>query len=184
MRTIHLSILLGVPLAIALGFSCFLVSKAQAAEQTCSQCGCCSCLRKVCVCKPIEKEITKTCWDVKCEDVCVPGCSELCCEKCQQDKCGCWTYNIWKPSCVKIKTRHIPVKTEVKRKVPSFEWVVEYRCANCCGGACCTPDAQAAAAGAQPAEQTGVAVLPAPPVPAAPRAYPVSDRGRAPINNH
>jgi hypothetical protein len=110
-------------------------SLAGAADRTCDKCGCHACCKRVCVCKPIEKEITKTCWDVKCEDICVPGCSELCGECCKEDECGKWTFGIWKPGCAKIKTRHIPVKKEVKRKVPGFEWVVEYRCPNCCQNA-------------------------------------------------
>jgi hypothetical protein len=114
---------------------------AAAAERTCDHCGCHACCKRVCVCKPIEKEVVKICWEVKCEDVCVPGCSELCQECCKEDDCGRWYYGIWKPGCAKIKTRHIPVKKEVIRKVPGFEWVVEYRCPNCCNAPCKSPAA-------------------------------------------
>jgi hypothetical protein len=106
--------------------------QAIAQEGTCARCGCCACLQRVCVAKPIEKEVVKVCWSVACEEVCIPGPSTPCGVQHERDKCGCWSYRLWKPSCARIKTRHVPVKTEVKRKVPAYEWVVEYRCANCC----------------------------------------------------
>ncbi|MBX7166341.1 MAG: hypothetical protein K1X74_08315 [Pirellulales bacterium] len=106
-----------------------------AGEPDCGQCGCCGCeLCRVCVPKRTEKEVTKVCWDVKCEDVCIPGCSKKVCEVCGEDECGCYKQKIWEPTCARIKTRKVPVKTEVKRKVPMIEWVVEYRCHHC--GAC------------------------------------------------
>lgn len=112
--------------------SVLVSAQASAADGFCDHCGCAACLRKVCVPKMTEREIVKVCWDYKCEDVCVPGPSIKCGEKCEQDKCGCWSYEIWKPTCAYVKTRRVPVKTEVKRKVPAVEWVVEYRCPNCC----------------------------------------------------
>jgi hypothetical protein len=155
-----------LPLCIALGFTLVAASAVRAGDHCCSTCGCSSCVRKVCVCKKTEKEIIKTCWDVKCEDVCVPGCSELCGEVCKKDECGCWTYNIWKPACACVKTRRVPVKTEVKRKVPSYEWVVEYRCANCCNGGCGQQPCDTAGKGAPAAEGN--------PLYATPPAMPVS----------
>jgi len=144
------------------------VSAASAGEGCCDLCGRNCCVQKFCVCKKIEKEITKTCWDVKCEDVCIPGCSECCGEVCKQDECGCWSFKLWKPACAtSIKTRHIPVKTEVKRKVPSYEWKVEYRCVNCCGGACAPAGTPASATGqaAAPAVATPAPIATAPAVP-------------------
>lgn len=109
-----------------------LTSYATAAERTCDHCGCHACVRRVCVPKIVEKEIVKVCWDVKCEDICIPGPSKKCCTKCASDECGCYTYDVWQPTCAKVKTRRVPVKTEVKRKVPRIEWTVEYRCDDCC----------------------------------------------------
>lgn len=109
-----------------------LASCLSAAESTCDHCGCHACVRRVCVPKIVEKEVTKICWDVKCEDVCVPGPSKKICTKCQSDACGCYTFDVWQPTCAKVKTRRVPVKTEVKRKVPRIEWTVEYRCDGCC----------------------------------------------------
>ncbi|HEY2839803.1 MAG TPA: hypothetical protein VGJ26_11675 [Pirellulales bacterium] len=161
-----------LPICIALGLTFIAGSVARAADRCCDMCGCNCCVQKFCVCKKTEKEITKTCWDVKCEDVCVPGCSELCCEVCKQDKCGCWSYNIWKPACACVKTRRVPVKTEVKRKVPSYEWVVEYRCVNCCKGGCGKPCETAGQAAPSEGNAPLVAAAPTPvvaaPVVAAP----------------
>jgi hypothetical protein len=148
---------------IALGVTLLAASAARAADGCCDLCGCNCCVQKFCVCKKIEKEITKTCWDVKCEDVCIPGCSECCGEVCKQDECGCWSFKLWKPACATcIKTRHIPVKTEVKRKVPSYEWKVEYRCVNCCGGACGKGCGAPCADAAQAAAPAAAASAPAP----------------------
>jgi len=143
-----------------LGVVSSAAATATAAERVCDRCGCTACCKRVCVCKPVEKEITKVCWDVKCEDVCIPGCSEKCGEKCQTDECGTWKFGIWKPGCAKIKTRHIPVKKEVKRKVPGFEWVVEYRCPNCCQEPCDAPPKGADEAAMTPPRE--LAELPAP----------------------
>lgn len=109
------------------------LSNVQAGDGSCCNCcGCGGCLHRVCVPKRIEKEVTKICWDVKCEDVCIPGPSTKCGVACKEDKCGCWSFILWEPNCARVKTRHVPVKTEVKRKVPAVEWVVEYRCDACC----------------------------------------------------
>lgn len=115
----------------------------------CGRCCCGAELCRVCVPKRTEKEVTKVCWDVKCEDVCIPGCSKKVCEVCGQDECGCFKHSIWEPTCAKIKTRKVPVKIEVKRKVPAIEWVVEYRC-ECCGR-CYNANGQPACCGSTPA---------------------------------
>ena len=97
----------------------------------CDQCGSCDCVRKVCVPKMTEKEIKKVCWDSRCEDFCVPGRSVWCGTVCKKDDCGCWTHELWKPTCAEVKTRVVPVRKETKRKVPAVEWKVEERCACC-----------------------------------------------------
>jgi hypothetical protein len=97
----------------------------------CDQCGSCEGVRKVCVPKMIEKEIKKVCWDAKCEDFCIPGPSVWCGKACNKDDCGCWTHDLWKPTCAEVKTRVVPVRRETKRKVPAVEWKVEERCACC-----------------------------------------------------
>ena len=102
-----------------------------APDGKCDKCGGCVCVRKVCVPKPKEKEISKICWSYKCEEFCVPGRSEYCGKKCGKDECGCWSYDVWKPTCAEVRTKNVPVKTEVKRKVPSYEWKLEERCSAC-----------------------------------------------------
>ena len=97
----------------------------------CDACGSCVCVRKVCVPKPKEREIKKVCWSYKCEDFCIPGPSRYCGTKCGKDECGCWSYEVWKPTCAEIRTKKVPVKTEVTRKVPGVEWKPEERCKAC-----------------------------------------------------
>lgn len=97
----------------------------------CDLCGSCECVRKVCVPKMIEKEIKKVCWDAKCEDFCVPGPSVWCGKVCKTDECGCWTHDLWKPTCGEVRTRVIPVRKETKRKVPAVEWKVQEQCLCC-----------------------------------------------------
>ena len=87
----------------------------------CDQCGSCEGVRKVGVPKMIEKEIREVCWDAKCEDFCIPGPSVWCGKACKQDDCGCWTHDLWKPTCAEVKTRVAPVRKETKRKVPAVE---------------------------------------------------------------
>jgi hypothetical protein len=80
---------------------------------------------------PDVKEIKEVCWDVKCEDFCVPGPSCCCGKVNKHDECGCWSYKIWKPNCGCVRTRKTLVKKEVTRKVPTTKWVVENVCAHC-----------------------------------------------------
>lgn len=97
----------------------------------CDRCGGGDCVRKVCVPRMNEKEITKVCWDSKCEDFCLPGRSVWCGTIGKKDDCGCWTHGLWKPTCAEVRTRVVPVRKETKRKVPAVEWSVEERCACC-----------------------------------------------------
>jgi hypothetical protein len=78
-----------------------------------------------------EKEITKVCWGYRCEQVCIPGPSSFCGAVRHRDDCGCWTCWLWKPTCAEVITRRVPVKKEVRWKVPAVEWTVEERCCQC-----------------------------------------------------
>lgn len=124
------AIVLGV-LSIGLALGATPSAKRAVAGPLCCRCGCPDNCCKVCRPVPDTKEVKKVCWDVKCEDVCVPGRSCCCGEVCKQDECGCWTYKIWKPNCGYVKTRKVLVKKEVTRKVPSTKWVVEDVCQHC-----------------------------------------------------
>jgi hypothetical protein len=97
----------------------------------CDTCGSCDCVRKVCVPTMTEKTITKVCWGYKCEDFCIPGPSVCCGKQCHRDDCGSWWHFLWKPTCAEVRTKHVPVKHEVKRKVPKVEWNIEERCDAC-----------------------------------------------------
>jgi len=110
-----------------------------AADGRCDVCGGCRCVARVCVPRMTQKEVTKVCWDAKCEQFCVPGPSLWCGRVCKRDDCGCWTHDLWKPTCAEVRTRVVPVRKETKRKVAAVEWKVVERCARCrarpaCGG--------------------------------------------------
>lgn len=130
----------------------------------CDDCGSRVCVAKECVPKLEEKEITKVCWDSKCEDFCVPGRSIWCGTKCQKDDCGCWSHDIWKPTCAEVRTRVVPVRKTTKRKVPSVKWKVVERCACCRAKAPCgekpKPDGQPAPAKADGEGAKKTAALP------------------------
>lgn len=107
-----------------------------AGDSACPECGCGN-RRVTCrlVCK--DKEIKETRWKCECEDFCVPGPSHPCGEDCECDptkKSGFWCIKLWQPGCAKVRTRKVLVKDEVKRTVPSHEWVVEELCEGC---GCC-----------------------------------------------
>ena len=105
--------------------------KPVASDGRCDRCDGCACVHRVCVAKRTEKELIKICWSYKCEDFCIPGPSIYCGEKCLHDTCGCWTHSLWKPTCAEVRTKRVPVKNVVKRKVPGVEWKVEERCKAC-----------------------------------------------------
>ncbi len=67
----------------------FAISRSGVAGEPgcCAECGCRCNVKKVCrlVCE--EKEVKEIEWDCKCEDFCLPGKSEVCCEKCKCDPC-------------------------------------------------------------------------------------------------
>lgn len=117
--------------SIALVLGAAPTANSAVAGPLCCRCGCPDNCCKVCRPVPDTKEVKKVCWDVKCEDICIPGRSCCCGEVCKQDECGCWTYKIWKPNCGHVKTRKVLVKKEVTRKVPSTKWVVEDVCQHC-----------------------------------------------------
>ena len=97
----------------------------------CDRCGSCQSVRRVCVAVPVEREKIKVCWSYRCEQICIPGPSVFCGESCECDQCGSWWKQWWKPTCAHTITKRVPVKTEVTRKVPGFEWQVQERCCGC-----------------------------------------------------
>jgi len=97
----------------------------------CDHCGSCASVRRVCVAVPVEREKIKVCWSYRCEQICIPGPSIFCGESCECDACGPWWKQWWKPTCAHTITKRVPVKTEVTRKIPGFEWQVQERCCGC-----------------------------------------------------
>jgi hypothetical protein len=97
----------------------------------CDHCGSSCGVRKQCVAKPVVRETTTICWSAKEEPHCIPGRSIDCGSRCERDECGCYKVDLWQPTCGRVITKTVPVKREVKRKVPGFEWTVEERCRAC-----------------------------------------------------
>ena len=133
MRRIHA---LPVAALTGLGWIAVVLAVASAADAPardglCDRCGGSESVRTVCVKILMEKEVTKVCWGYRCEEVCIPGPSIFCGARHHRDDCGCWTCWLWKPTCAEVITRHVPVKKEVRRKMPAVEWKVEERCCAC-----------------------------------------------------
>jgi hypothetical protein len=101
----------------------------------CDHCGSCTGVRRQCVVKEVVREKKKVCWDAECVPHCIPGPSEHCGTACGRDECGCYTYDLWKPTCARVAMKTVPVRREVTRKVPGLEWTVEERCDACRRGA-------------------------------------------------
>lgn len=93
--------------------------------------GRCDRAQTTCVSRMTEKEVTKVCWGYRCEQVCIPGPSIFCGTRCQRDGCECWACWLWKPTCAEVITRRVPVKKEVRRRVPAVEWRIEEHCCQC-----------------------------------------------------
>jgi len=125
------TIALIIPLLLAMASMAEEKASAPKHDGICDVCGRCDCVRKVCMPTMIEKTITKVCWGYTCEEFCIPGPSVCCGKQCQHDECGSWWHFLWKPTCAEVRTKHVPVKHEVKRKVPKVEWKIEERCAAC-----------------------------------------------------
>lgn len=146
-----------------------LVSCGAAQADCCHRCGCEAHLKKVCrpVCE--IKEVKETEYDCECEDFCIPGRSQVCTEH-GVDCNGCPTCEkVTIPACGKVRTRKKLIKKEVVKKVPSYKWVVEYVCDECCHGDC----ADGCDAGQADGQQEPAEAMPVPPQPAvAPEAEP------------
>ena len=105
--------------------------EASMADGHCDRCGSCERVRSVCVPVAVEREEKKTCWSYRCEELCIPGPSIFCGESSACDECGTFWKQWWKPTCAHVITKRVPVRTEVVRKVPGYEWQVQERCCQC-----------------------------------------------------
>lgn len=105
--------------------------------------GCCASPRlvPVCRCVPTSKKKPKTEYDVKCELVCVPGCSSHLCGKrfkgCA-DGCSDGCCDATPCDHATIRPKKTLLKKVVDEEENAWEYEVEWVCATCATG-CCSP---------------------------------------------
>jgi hypothetical protein len=124
-----------------------LVSQAQAGRHCgCPECGCPN-VKKVCRLVQETRKTTTFCYDVICEDYCLPGPAKCCGKKCVPNTCcgigtGFHTEHITgKPCfCGHIRTRKNLVKIPVTKETKVWTCKVERVC---CGCGCAQLDAKA-----------------------------------------
>lgn len=106
-------------------------------KPACMHCGATCGLAPICVCEPGTKQKPKVEFDVKCEPICVAGCSgrpwpfgrcgaHVGCTTCCEEPCRCPG---WVRNCKKLK------KETIDEEVPTIKRKVAYVCA-CCSGRC------------------------------------------------
>jgi hypothetical protein len=106
-------------------------------KPACMHCGATCGLEPICVCEPGTKKQPKVEFDVKCEPICVAGCSSkpwpfgrcherVSCTSCCEEPCRCPG---WVRNCKKLK------KETTDEEVPTIKRKVAYICA-CCSGEC------------------------------------------------
>jgi hypothetical protein len=106
-------------------------------KPACMHCGATCGLAPICVCEPGTKKQPKVEFDVKCEPICVAGCStkpwpfgrcgaHVGCTTCCEEPCRCPG---WVRNCKKLK------KETTDEEVPTIKRKVAYVC-DCCAGRC------------------------------------------------
>jgi hypothetical protein len=106
-------------------------------KPACMHCGATCGLAPICVCEPSTKKQPKVEFDVKCEPICVAGCSSkpwpfgrcekrVSCTSCCEEPCRCPG---WVRNCKKLK------KETTDEEVPTIKRKVAYIC-DCCSGEC------------------------------------------------
>jgi len=84
----------------------------------CQVCQCQPAVKKVCVPVWTTKKVTKTVWDCKCEDICIPG-PKL------PHRCTA--------ECGKVRTVRRLIRRTITIEVPVCHWVTKEVCGDCCG---------------------------------------------------
>lgn len=116
-------------LALALAAT---ASAGEASQRYCGHCGCQRHCKKVCRLICGTKKETKTEYECQCEDICIPGRSVKCGEKCECNRLGIkCCHAVLKPVCGKVRTKRVLVKKQVEKEVPDYKWVVEKVCCHC-----------------------------------------------------
>jgi hypothetical protein len=150
----------------------------------CAHCGRHGSCEKYCKIVPIVKEVKKTVFSCKCQDICtmLPGCigrrCEKCCgecagDNCQDAACGCGNGKcdpcevekkkcLVPPKCGRVRSVNTLQKKEVVCKVPGYKCEVVYCCPSCANKGA-TSNAPAPAAPKAPAP------APAPKLPSPPK---------------
>lgn len=136
--------ILGLPVLLGVVVFWSSTSGAGIFHGRCFRCQHTSACQKICRLEPDEKKVSVTCWSYECEDFCVPGKSQLACDRCEMvceeppegdSLCAHPKRMVWKewlPGCsAKIRTKKKLMKQTVTKKVPTFKWVVEDLCADC-----------------------------------------------------
>jgi hypothetical protein len=87
-----------------------------AIAECCARCGDEGQVHKVC--RPVHttRLVEVTCWDVACEEICLPGKANAACQDC------------------KTRARQKLMRKTILKEVPVVIWVVEYVCASCASG--------------------------------------------------
>ena len=120
-------------------------------QDCCSRCG----VKKVCKVVCEMKEVKKTCWEVECEEFCVPlpglgksrcadqgccevtGCGDECSDGCENDVCQSLRERpMVPPKCGEVRCRKKLVKKETTCEVPVYKCVLVPACG--CGSGGCT----------------------------------------------
>ena len=142
-HAMHKPLMTAMLLAAVL-FACGAADKEKARDKpkedekpACMHCGATCGLEPICVCEPTTKKQPKVEFDVKCEPICVAGCSSkpwpfgrcherVGCTSCCEEPCRCPG---WVRNCKKLK------KETTDEEVPTIKRKVAYIC-DCCSGEC------------------------------------------------
>jgi hypothetical protein len=113
------------------------------ADDCCNRCGCESQCRRVCRLVCDTATVSKNCYGCKCEQFCVGEkqcrgdhhCEQVCMGggQCGEQRPDCsLEWFEYEPLCATLHSRKQLIKYTVEKKVPSYKWVVETLCDDCC----------------------------------------------------
>lgn len=150
-------------LALVVLAVCGTASQSGGPFHGCHHCGC-SKVRKVCC--PVQEIVKETSFEYscKCEDFCIPGKSKCLGTCCKPDCNGCCKCEkVMQPTCGRVATKTVLVKTPVVKEKCVTKWVVKTICCSCgkqCGGYGCADGSCTEASCGQPASAEPTAPTP------------------------
>jgi len=117
-----------------------IASAAPATREETYDGGCVSCTgspRLVPVCRrvPVKKKKPHTEYEMKCELVCVPGCG--CLTHGHHGKVGCTDCDEARCDDMRVREKKLLVKKVTEKETDSYEYKVEWVCADCAAGRSC-----------------------------------------------